>query len=225
MMASGERRIWQATMAVPVNLVRVGGVLVTHRRCRPAGDETPTRALFRRKPAPGLRWRRSVGAKPGGTDPLSDRWQDGLRLSPGQRLLFYFLLGLLLPQLPLVAAADPISPPPAGFSAEKDAEAYDYCMKLSKVDAKAAQRLAQEWRDHGGAHPADHCGAVALIDMGEYREGAARLETLARAMTRAPASLRAQVLDQAGQAWLLAGDPVRSLAAAGAAVALQPADP
>jgi tetratricopeptide (TPR) repeat protein len=134
------------------------------------------------------------------------------------------VLGLLLALMPTVAAGDPVEPPPAVFSAEKDAETYSYCMQLAKVDAAAAQRLAEEWRARGGAHPADHCAAVALIDMGKYREGAARLETLARAMTKAPASLRAHVLDQAGQAWLLAGDPVRAAAAAGEAVALEPAD-
>jgi tetratricopeptide (TPR) repeat protein len=135
------------------------------------------------------------------------------------------ILGLLLPCLLSIAAADPINPPPAVFSAEKEAETYAYCMKLAKVDANAAARFAAEWRKHGGAHPADHCTAVALIDMGKYREGAERLETLARAMSEAPASLRAQVLDQAGQAWLLAGDPGRASATAGEAVALQPADP
>ena len=44
-------------------------------------------------------------------------------------------------------------------------------------------------------------------------------------MTTAPIALRAEVLDQAGQAWGLAGDPVRAYAAAETAVALQPNDP
>jgi tetratricopeptide (TPR) repeat protein len=136
------------------------------------------------------------------------------------------LLGGLLLMLPAtVAAADPVSPPPAIFPAEQDAETYAYCMKLAKLDAAAAQRLAREWRERGGAHPAEHCAAVALIDMGKYREGAGRLEALARAMTQAPAALRADVFDQAGQAYLLAGDPARAYAAAGEAVALQPGDP
>jgi tetratricopeptide (TPR) repeat protein len=85
--------------------------------------------------------------------------------------------------------------------------------------------LAEQWRERGGAHPADHCAAVALIEMGRYREAAMRLETLSRAMTRAPASLRAEVLDQAGQAWLLAGEPVQAYAMAGEAVDVQPGDP
>jgi tetratricopeptide (TPR) repeat protein len=134
------------------------------------------------------------------------------------------VLGLLLALPPVVAVADPVEPPPALFNAEKDAETYAYCMQLAKVDAAAAVRLATEWRARGGAHPADHCAAVALIEMGKYRDGATKLEALAAAMTHAPASLRAHVLDQAGQAWLLAGDSVRAVTAAGGAVALEPGD-
>jgi tetratricopeptide (TPR) repeat protein len=110
-------------------------------------------------------------------------------------------------------------------SAAADAATYAHCMQLTRQDPHAAQRLAQTWLAHGGAHPAGHCAAVALIALGKYQEGATRLEQLARAMTKAPAGLRADVLDQAGQAWLLAGDPVRGYAAAGEALALQPGDP
>src|SRR5215469_4712772 len=131
------------------------------------------------------------------------------------------LLGLLLP-LAATAAADPV---PALSPAERGADTYAYCMQLAKLNAAAAQRLAEEWRKRGGAHPADHCAAVALFELGQYREAATRLETLARAMTKAPASLRAEVLDQAGQAWLLAADPQQAYAAAGNAVALEPGDP
>src|SRR5262249_14801946 len=74
-------------------------------------------------------------------------------------------------------------------------------------------------------HPAEHCLAVALIGLREYKTAATRLEALAQAMLRAPAALRAEVLDQAGQAWLLAGDPARAYAAAGAALTLLPNDP
>jgi tetratricopeptide (TPR) repeat protein len=139
------------------------------------------------------------------------------------RALLWF--SLVLPLLPAGAAGDPVTAPPAIFPAQKDAETYAYCMKLAKADAAAALRLAGEWRQRGGAHPADHCGAVALIELGKYREGAERLETLAKAMVDAPASLRADVFDQAGQAWLLAGAPEQAYAAEGAAVALAPQDP
>jgi tetratricopeptide (TPR) repeat protein len=113
-------------------------------------------------------------------------------------------------------------PPP---SAEADAETYAHCMKLARQDPRAALSLSEAWRKRGEAHPADHCGAVALISLGKYKEGATRLQALAQAMVQAPTALRADVLDQAGQAWLLAGDPARAYAMSGEAVALAPGNP
>jgi tetratricopeptide (TPR) repeat protein len=114
-------------------------------------------------------------------------------------------------------------PPP---SAEADAETYSRCMSLARRDPAAAQRLAADWRRRGGAHPADHCAAVALISLGRYREAAGKLLALAQAMpAEAPASLRADVLDQAAQASLLAGDAASAYRAAVQAVALSASDP
>jgi tetratricopeptide (TPR) repeat protein len=120
-------------------------------------------------------------------------------------------------------AAEPPRPA-APRDAGADAATYEQCMRLAKHDPVAAQKLALSWRERGGAHPADHCAAVALIGLKKYKEAASRLEALAQSMTSAPPALKAEVLDQAGQAWGLAGDPVRAYAAAGAAVALHPAD-
>lgn len=125
--------------------------------------------------------------------------------------------------LPPKSPSGVVTLPPA--SAEADAETYAQCMKLARSDPHAALTLADAWRRGGGAHPADHCAAVALIALGKYKEGATRLQALAKAMAKAPAGLRAGVLDQAGQAWLLSGDPGRAYAAAGQAVALAPGDP
>src|ERR1700731_4716164 len=116
------------------------------------------------------------------------------------------------------------SPPPPPPHAEADAATYDRCLKLARQNPDAAKSLAQAWHGRGGAHPADHCAAVALVGLKQYKEAATRLEALAQSMTTAPPGLRAEVLDQAGQAWGLAGDPVRAYAAAGAAVALEPND-
>jgi Flp pilus assembly protein TadD len=126
------------------------------------------------------------------------------------------------------AAAEPAGSPtrPVGpRNAEADAATYDRCLKLAKQNPGAAQSLAQTWHERGGAHPAEHCAAVALVGLRRYKEAATRLEALGEAMTTAPAGLRADVFDQAGQAWLLAGDPVRAYAAAGQALGLQPNDP
>lgn len=98
-------------------------------------------------------------------------------------------------------------------------------MKLARDDAAAARKLAQGWHERGGGHPAGHCLAVALIGLKQYKEAATRLEALAQAMVRAPVALRAEVLGQAGQAWLLAGDAGRAYAAGSSALALRPDDP
>jgi tetratricopeptide (TPR) repeat protein len=157
----------------------------------------------------------------------------GERRVPSGRVLYLRVLYWLSPLLFVgaAAAAEPSQPvaqqgaaaPPR--SAAADAETYARCLKLARQDPRAAQTLAQSWHGRGGAHPADHCAAVALITLGKYREGATRLQALAQAMTHAPPALRAEVLDQAGQAWLLASDPARAYAAAGEALSLQPGDP
>ena len=147
----------------------------------------------------------------------SHRARDGAILYPLLALLFV-----------AAAAAEPAGSPTHSAgprNAEADAATYDRCLKLAKQNPGAAQSLAQSWHQRGGAHPADHCAAVALFGFKRYKEAATRLEALAEAMTTAPTGLRADVLDQAGQAWLLAGDPVRAYAAAGQAVGLQPNDP
>src|SRR4029077_3797926 len=97
------------------------------------------------------------------------------------------------------AAAEPARSParPAPRNAEADAATYDRCLKLAKQDPAAAQTLAQAWRERGGAHPADHAAARALVVRKQYKEPATGLEALAQKMPRAPASLRAEVLDQA----------------------------
>jgi tetratricopeptide (TPR) repeat protein len=123
------------------------------------------------------------------------------------------------------AAAEQPAQSVARRDAAAEAATYERCMKLARQNPDEARSLAQSWHERGGAHPADHCAAVALIGLKQDKEAALRLEALAQAMTTAPAGLRAEVLDQAGQAWGLAGDPVRAYAAAGAAVALEPKDP
>ncbi len=144
------------------------------------------------------------------------------------RALYLFPAVLFIGAAAAADAAGPVAQQgraAAPRSAEADAETYARCLKLARQEPRTAQSLARAWHERGGAHPADHCAAVALITLGKYREGATRLQALAEAMTAAPATLRADVLDQAGQAWLLAGDPIQAYAAAGNAVSLRPGDP
>jgi tetratricopeptide (TPR) repeat protein len=131
---------------------------------------------------------------------------------------------------PLTAAPPPVkalpSPRPAPPNSAASAEAsYERCLTLAKSHPGAARDFAERWQGQGGAHPADHCYAVALIGLKQYKDGATKLEALAQAMVHAPKSLRAEVLDQAAQAWLLAGDAGRAYAADTAALNLLPDDP
>lgn len=130
----------------------------------------------------------------------------------------------LLGTPPLSKSPSFLTPPPP-HAADVDAATYARCMALTKTDPAAAKKLAEGWVGRGGAHPAEHCVAVALIGLGQYKEAAGRLETLAGAMIHAPAELRSQVLDQAGQAWLLGGDAAHAYATDGAAIGLRPDDP
>jgi len=129
------------------------------------------------------------------------------------------------PPRPSPSTAPPQTTPRMPRPADADAATYERCMKLASENPAAARDLAESWHDRGGAHPADHCFAVALIGLKQYKEAALRLEKLAEAMVHASPALRADVLGQAAQAWLLAGDPGRAYAADGAALGLRPEDP
>jgi tetratricopeptide (TPR) repeat protein len=129
------------------------------------------------------------------------------------RLLLPILFFLALP-----AAAQP-------RDATADAERYERCLDQAKQRPEAAWESALAWRDAGGGHPAEHCVAVALIGLRQPAEAAMRLERLAVEMKRAPTELRAEVLGQAGQAWMLFGDPTRAQATLTQALTLLPDDP
>jgi tetratricopeptide (TPR) repeat protein len=146
-----------------------------------------------------------------------------------------FVAGQLLFAGATASAADPAGPPASQPSlsgvetipppsADADAETYARCMRLARQDPRAAEALALSWKQRGGAHPAAHCAAVALISLGKYGEAARELQALARSMTTAPASLLAGVLDQAAQARLLSGDPKQAFEVAREAAALAPKD-
>ncbi len=99
---------------------------------------------------------------------------------------------------------------------------YAACTALARRDAEAAFESALAWRDAGGGAPAQHCIALALIGLGQFAEAAARLETLAWDMVKTRPGLRADVLGQAGQAWLRARQAERADAALSAALDIDP---
>lgn len=102
---------------------------------------------------------------------------------------------------------------------------YDRCLAMAHSEPAAALTKAENWRSAGGGFPADHCAAVALVELKRYAEAAQRLEAMAGAMMASDPSLRADALEQAGQAWLLANKPDQAKAAIDAALAFKHDDP
>lgn len=97
---------------------------------------------------------------------------------------------------------------------------YEVCLMTAKNEPEKGFEMAGKWLALGGGPPARHCEAIALIGMKEYTEAATRLEELAK--VNEDESVRAGVLSQAGQAWLLQGDLSRALEAQTAALDAMP---
>ncbi len=102
------------------------------------------------------------------------------------------------------------------------AKRYAECITLASTAPDDAFEAALSWQQDAGGDAARHCAAVALLGKGLYREAAERLETLAQTMLLPASALLADVLAQAGQAWLLADDTARAHAAQSAALELEP---
>ncbi|MBI3453696.1 MAG: hypothetical protein HY057_12875, partial [Rhodospirillales bacterium] len=102
---------------------------------------------------------------------------------------------------------------------------YETCLARAAREPAEAFEDALAWADIDGGDAARHCATVALLNQGHAKAAAERLETLAARMRAAPARLRADVLAQAGQAWLAAPDPARAYAALSAAIDFAPGNP
>jgi tetratricopeptide (TPR) repeat protein len=102
---------------------------------------------------------------------------------------------------------------------------YTDCLAAIARSPKEAFDIAASWRFSGGGLPASHCATLAMVAMGQYDYAARQLETLAIKLGRDDARNVAAVLGQAGNAWLLAGEPKRALDAFTDALAATPDDP
>lgn len=97
---------------------------------------------------------------------------------------------------------------------------YQACMDKTQTRPKSAFDDATQWEGDGGGHPARHCALAALVALGHYFEAAQGLETLADEV-RANAAFKAQLLTQAANAWIAAGDNTRARAVSDAALTLR----
>jgi tetratricopeptide (TPR) repeat protein len=111
---------------------------------------------------------------------------------------------------------------PAAVSAESADARYASCLETSNLDPEKALAMATEWSKNKGGAPAEHCAAVALVDLKHYSEAATRLDALGRAPDMG--HLRPEIFDQAGNAWMMAGYADKAVASFSAALALSAND-
>ncbi len=120
----------------------------------------------------------------------------------------------------LIAAAAAVSTTPAPVVPWD----YDKCLAKVTRHPDDALEMAMNALQDGDEPSAAHCAAVALIGLKQYGEGARRLDALARKGSAGGAEMRAQLMDQAGNAWLLAGQPELATQSFTAALTLMPTE-
>ncbi len=111
----------------------------------------------------------------------------------------------------------PIPPVPPRIAEGSD---YDRCLDMLATDPSGADAMAGTL----GGEAAQHCHALAQVELGNTETGAALLDTLAASST-APESSRAVVFGQAEQAWTMAGRADQAYVSASNGLALSPNDP
>lgn len=106
-----------------------------------------------------------------------------------------------------------------------DAREYAACMKLARNNPKAAHESALAWRKRNGGNAAIHCIAVSLLGLGQVSQAARMLAELAGQTDAARPDLKAGLLGQAANAWIVADRPQTAEKLLTRALALRPADP
>jgi tetratricopeptide (TPR) repeat protein len=106
----------------------------------------------------------------------------------------------------------------------KGGNRYDRCVELVRRNPGDALNAANQWQAQGGDGGATHCAALALVSLGRYAEAARTLDRLGHENFGKGAE-RATIFDQAGNAWLLAGQGGQAMESFSSALALSPSDP
>ncbi len=100
---------------------------------------------------------------------------------------------------------------------------YDNCLLLIRQNASRAFDAAAAWETSGGNGAATHCAALALVALKRYGEAGARLDQLGR--TTGSSADRAELYDQAGNAYLLGRRAQEAQTSFTTALQLSPGDP
>ena len=135
-----------------------------------------------------------------------------------------YALLLAVTILLLGAVAAPAAPrSPLDDPALPGATRYERCMALAAARPVLALAAARGWREGGAS--AVHCEAVALVGVGRYSEAALKLDGLARDPAIIDSVHRADLFDQAGNAWLLAHKSGPAQSSFSEALRLEPGNP
>ena len=102
---------------------------------------------------------------------------------------------------------------------------YDRCLSLVQRNASAAYSAAVAWQDGDGGAASAHCEAMALVSLHRYADAAQKLDMLGRDRNVETGQERATLFDQAGNAWVLAGQTMKADDSFTNALALAPGDP
>jgi len=114
----------------------------------------------------------------------------------------------------------------APSAADQEAQArFEHCTSLIERTPEQAYEEGMAWASEGHSLQAYRCAAMALIGEGRFDEGARRLQSLASAVSPDLVGLRAALLSQAGNAWLLARHPGEARSALTMAITTVQGDP
>jgi tetratricopeptide (TPR) repeat protein len=105
-----------------------------------------------------------------------------------------------------------------------DSAHYRRCMADSSANPGMALVDAESWARAGGGVPAEHCAGSALFNLKRYGEAGTRLDRAAGGRATLSAEFRVALFDQAGNAWLMAGDGARAVQSFSGALALSGGD-
>jgi tetratricopeptide (TPR) repeat protein len=130
----------------------------------------------------------------------------------------------MLPAKPIVLAVLLSLLPVVAMAATGDARRYRVCLADANANPAIALKDALQWDRSGGGMPAQHCAALALVGLGRYGEAAIRLDNLARRPEMPDRQFRVTLYEQAGNAWLMAGDGAKAIASLSSALALSGGD-
>lgn len=122
----------------------------------------------------------------------------------------------LLSGLALAGFAAPV------LAAESASQRYQSCLRAVALDPARALAMATQWMKAKGGAPAAHCAAMSLVELKRYPEAAQRLDELGRAPDMG--KLRPEIFDQAGNAWMMAGDADKAVASFSNALTLSAND-